>query len=70
MANINIFSLNGNKYRVNNQITIHNLIDYMGYKQSLIVVEHNHKIIMRTTWKKKKICNDDKIEIITIVGGG
>ena len=70
MTNVNSFSLNGNRYRVNNQITIYNLIDYMGYKQNLIVVEHNHKIIMKTKWKKTKIFNNDKIEIITIVGGG
>lgn len=70
MTNLKIFSLNGNRYRVNNRITIYNLIEYMGYKQNLIVIEYNHKIILKTTWKETQICHNDTIEIITIVGGG
>jgi len=70
MSNLKIFSLNGNQYQIVNQITLFNLINYMGYKQNLIVVEYNNKIVIKKTWKNIKIGNKDKIEIITIVGGG
>nr|YP_009093094.1 thiamine biosynthesis protein S [Rhizosolenia imbricata]AIR75767.1 thiamine biosynthesis protein S [Rhizosolenia imbricata] len=46
------------------------LINYFNYNSTLLVVEYNHNIVVKKNWNKIIISNDDKIEILTIVGGG
>lgn len=71
MKNNNIlFFLNGKKYQSSNKITIENLLKYFNYKRSLLIVEHNHFIVYKEDWTKYTVQNLDKIEIISIVGGG
>ena len=70
MNQIYPFFLNGQKYITTYNATISDLIDYFGYKQSLLVVEYNQFICHRTEWDKIFIQKNDKIEIVTIVGGG
>ncbi len=64
------FFLNGQKYITTYNATISNLIDYFGYNKSLLVIEYNQFICNKTEWDKILIQENDKIEIVTIVGGG
>jgi sulfur carrier protein len=64
------FFLNGQKYITTYKATISDLINYFGYNQSLLVVEYNQFICNKTDWDKISIQKNDKIEIVTIVGGG
>ncbi len=70
MNQIHTFILNGQKYRTTYNTTISDLIYYFGYNQSLLVVEYNQFICNKTEWNKIFIQENDKIEIVTIVGGG
>ena len=70
MNQIHPFFLNGQKYTTTYKATISDLIDYFGYNQSLLVVEYNQFICHKTEWDKIFIKKNDKIEIVTIVGGG
>lgn len=70
MNKINTFFLNGQKYITSHNLTISDLIYYFGYNQSLLVVEYNKFICNKTQWDKIFIQKNDKIEIVTIVGGG
>ena len=70
MNKINQFVLNGQKYVTSASLTILDLINYFGYNKSLLVVEYNHFICRKTQWSTILIQNNDKIEIVTIVGGG
>lgn len=70
MSKIKNFFLNGEKYSVNKKITLLELISYFNYKSSLLVLEYNNLICNKKNWNKIYIANNDKIEIITIVGGG
>ena len=70
MNKIQPFFLNGQKYTTTYKITISDLIDYFGYNQSLLVIEYNRFICQKTEWNKIFIQKNDKIEIVTIVGGG
>ena len=67
---MNKFFLNGQKYSTSYNLTILDLLQYFGYKKSLLVVEYNHFICSKRDWNKTFIRNNDKIEIVTIVGGG
>jgi sulfur carrier protein len=64
------FSLNGQKYLTLYSLTLFELLIYFNYNQSLLVIEYNSLICNQEDWDKIMIQNNDKIEIITIVGGG
>ena len=70
MTKINNFFLNGQKYTTSYNLTILDLINYFGYNKSLLVVEYNQFICRKTQWDKIHIQENDKIEIVSIVGGG
>ena len=70
MSSIITFFFNGEKYFINESITLNKLLKYFNYNSSLFVVEYNNFICNKKTWKEIKIQENDSIEIITIVGGG
>jgi thiamine biosynthesis protein ThiS len=65
-----IFFVNGKKYETYNSFTIDQLLSYFNYKQTLFIIEYNNLICDQKYWPKLEIKNKDKIEIVTIVGGG
>ena len=70
MSKIKNFFLNGEKYSIKDKITLLELITYFNYNSSLLVLEYNNSICNKKNWNDIYISNDDKIEIVTIVGGG
>jgi sulfur carrier protein len=64
------FFLNGEKYNIEDRITLLELINYFDYNTSLLVLEYNHSICNKKNWNNIYIHDNDKIEIVTIVGGG
>jgi thiamine biosynthesis protein ThiS len=70
MTKIKNFFLNGQLYYVEETVTISDVIHYFNFKDSLLVLEYNNLICDKKTWKERFIQNEDKIEIVTIVGGG
>jgi thiamine biosynthesis protein ThiS len=70
MSKIMQFYLNGQKYVTSYPLTLLELIIYFNYNKSLLVIEYNNLICNQEYWNKITIKNKDKIEIVTIVGGG
>ena len=64
------FFLNGKKFLIKKNITLKEIINYFNYNTSLYIVEYNNLICNEDKWEYIKITLDDKIEIISIVGGG
>ena len=64
------FFLNGQKYFTENDLTLFKLVKYFNYNTSLLVIEYNHLICNKIYWNNIFINENDKVEIITIVGGG
>ena len=64
------FVLNGESYYIKQKINLINLIHYLDYNDSLFVLELNNSICNKKKWKNIFLKNNDKIEIVTIVGGG
>lgn len=52
------------------RFTLDNLKTFFSYKKNLVVMEYNGKIIPPQNWSRITLKNLDKIEILTIVGGG
>jgi sulfur carrier protein len=70
MSKLKHFLLNGQEYSTASDLTILELIQYFNYNTSLLVLEYNNLICNKTNWSNTFLKNDDKIEIVTIVGGG
>ena len=70
MSKINIFFLNGQKYSTNDNFSLLDLLSYFDYNLSLLVVEYNSFISTKKDWNQIMISDNDKIEVVTIVGGG
>lgn len=70
MIQSNYFFLNGQKYFTKSEVKISDLIHYFNYNTSLFVLEYNSLICNKKNWNQIQIKNNDKIEIVTIVGGG
>ena len=70
MNQIKQFLLNGETYYIEQNINIFDLLTYFNYNSTLLVLEYNKSICDKTNWKHIFIKNDDKIEVVTIVGGG
>lgn len=68
---LNIF-FNGDSYVISSYkvFTLYDLIQFFNYKKNLIVLEYNGKIAHPQTWKNQILKEKDKIELVTIVGGG
>ena len=52
------------------KVLLSTILNSMGYKPNTIVVELNNLIINSIKWGKVKIKDGDKLEIVSIVGGG
>jgi thiamine biosynthesis protein ThiS len=70
MSNCKFFILNGQKYCTEYNLTLFELIEYFNYNRSLLVLEYNNLICDKKNWNNVFIQNNDKIEVVTIVGGG
>ena len=65
--------LNGENKIIENAdsaFSIEGLLEHLGYKPQLVVVELNGTIINPKDWISTKINNGDSLEVVTIVGGG
>ena len=54
----------------NEELLMESLLENLGYKPQLVVVELNGEIISPKVWTNTKIKHGDCLEVVTIVGGG
>ncbi len=54
----------------NKSMSLNETIRLLGYTSNTVVVEVNQLIINSEEWDDKYIKNGDKLEIVSIVGGG
>tara|TARA_B100000214_G_C23775594_1_gene538856 strand:+ start:373 stop:591 length:219 start_codon:yes stop_codon:yes gene_type:complete len=54
----------------NEKLRLEGLLENLGYKPQLVVVELNGEIINPNLWTNTAINNGDCLEVVTIVGGG
>ena len=54
----------------NEKALLSSTLEFLGYKQNTIVVEVNNLIINSKKWENEIIKEGDRLEIVSIVGGG
>jgi sulfur carrier protein len=64
------FTVNGEIYYTKQNLVLFDLLNYFDYKQELLVLEYNNLVCSKKNWRNIFIKINDKIEIVTIVGGG
>ena len=62
--------LNGKKIKVSKDINIKDLVKKYRLDEKKIAIELNGEILPKNHFKKKKLKNNDKIEIVHFIGGG
>jgi sulfur carrier protein len=62
--------INGERRICAAETTLPTLLEQMGLNPRLVAVEYNGEILHRQFWATTEIQPDDRLEIVTIVGGG
>ena len=62
--------VNGEIRNLSKDTLLPDLLIQLGYNPRLVAVEYNGEILHRQYWEQTKIKQDDRLEIVTIVGGG
>ena len=63
-------TINGLKYICTNDLSVSNLMDYLGFNKRVIVIDYNGFILEKTLWPQTCLKNNDSLEILSIAGGG
>ena len=66
-------SVNGKEKKIeleNEKALLSSTLELLGYKQNTVVVEVNDFIINSKKWDSEILKEGDKLEIVSIVGGG
>ena len=62
--------LNGKNILVKTNYSIFDLLKKYNLSKKKVAIEHNGIIIQKTDYKKKILKNNDKVEVVTFIGGG
>ena len=62
--------INGDCRQVPAGLHLETLLEWLGYRPRLVVVEFNGEILRRDGWSEQRVVESDALEVVTIVGGG
>lgn len=62
--------VNGESRTCPPQTQLPQLLEQLGLNPRLVAVEYNGEILHRQFWAQTQVQEGDKLEIVTIVGGG
>ena len=62
--------LNGELITCPAGLSLQQLLEHLGYRPQLVVVEFNGEILPRARWPEQPVREADGLEVVTIVGGG
>ncbi len=65
-----LITVNGEQRRVPAGLTLPAVLEALGYRPQLVVVEFNGAILPRQRWPEQGVGETDVLEVVTIVGGG
>ena len=66
-------SVNGKEKKIeleNDKALLSSTLEFLGYKSNTVVVEVNDLIINSRKWESEILKEGDRLEIVSIVGGG
>jgi sulfur carrier protein len=63
-------TVNGDRRQFPSQTFLTDLLVQLGMNPRLVAVEYNGEILQRQFWQETEVQEGDRLEIVTIVGGG
>ena len=70
MAEPIALQVNGERRHATAGLSLQQLLVELGYEPRLVVVEFNGAIVPRAQWPDQPVSAGDRLEVVTIVGGG
>ncbi len=70
MSNPITLVVNGETHNSLSQTPLPDLLQQLGFNPRLVAVEYNGEILHRQFWSETKLQQGDRLEVVTIVGGG
>ena len=70
MSELVTVQVNGEVRQCPGQIQLPALLEFLGMNPRLVAVEYNGEILHRQFWETTHVQEGDRLEIVTIVGGG
>jgi len=70
MFNQITLQVNGETRTCSPQSRLPDLLQQLGFNPRLVAVEYNGEILHRQFWTETQMQEGDRLEIVTIVGGG
>ena len=70
MSNLITLQVNGEPRTCSSQSQLVELLEHLGFNPRLVAVEYNGEILHRQFWPQTQVHEGDRLEIVTIVGGG
>ncbi|MBG1245433.1 sulfur carrier protein ThiS [Nostoc sp. NZL] len=70
MSNEIMIHVNGETHSCSSQTSLPDLLQELGFNPRLVAVEYNGEILHRQFWPQTKVQSGDRLEVVTIVGGG
>ncbi|MER3493226.1 MAG: thiamine biosynthesis protein ThiS [Mastigocladus sp. ERB_26_2] len=70
MSNQITIQINGEPRSCLPQTLLPELLQQLGFNPRLVAVEYNGEILHRQYWQGTKVKQGDRLEVVTIVGGG
>ena len=70
MAEPIALQVNGESRQATAGLSFQQLLVELGYEPRLVVVEFNGAIVPRAQWPDQAVAAGDRLEVVTIVGGG
>lgn len=70
LTNYILIHINGEPLNCLYNLSLEDLLIYLDFNLSSIVVEYNKSIIQATSFNRIMVKSGDKIEVLTMVGGG
>jgi sulfur carrier protein len=62
--------VNGETHHCVSSTPLPDLLAQLGFNPRLVAVEYNGEILHRQFWDKTTVQSGDRLEVVTIVGGG
>ncbi|MBN3897388.1 MAG: thiamine biosynthesis protein ThiS [Nostoc sp. NOS(2021)] len=70
MSNEITIQVNGETHSCSFPTYLPDLLQQLGFNPRLVAVEYNGEILHRQFWTQTKVQPGDRLEVVTIVGGG
>jgi sulfur carrier protein len=62
--------VNGKDFHTTGQVSLPDFLEQLGFNPRLIAIEYNGEILHRQFWQNTRLQEGDRLEVVTIVGGG